>query len=769
MLLTGASGYIGSVVLEQLLRTTDVASVVLLLRERRGQSVAERAAALLRGPLFRLVRDQPALVAKVGAVAGDIQLPGLGLSPSDRACLTERSGGVDFIVHCAADIRLEPTIRETLVANFEGTRSVLELAAACAPRLRALVHVSSAFVNVNRPRSSVVAERLYPLKFGEQPADAEAVAAELMSLPPGDADMRALVYQRRWGFPNTYTLGKHLTEHLVASYQARHGLPVAIVRPSLVSAMAGAPCPGYAGNWAGCIGAGAAMAIGLFDCLDSVASQPLGVWDIVPSDLVGSAIIAAAAAVAAGVAPSICSATGTGGRSGGGGVNGSGGNSGASGGAANSGLVARAGSARAARIAAVTARISISGSSSGGAKAGGVRPPSTPPLQLSEDSVVLSGASSPRSTSVSDDGASDGSDGSSHDSSSGGRGSGGGASAMRRAGARLLSRLSSASADAAFAGGAVAAAAAAAAAAQQQQQQQQQLALQQQQRQQRQRGALLVVHAATSSTYPLTLMEGFNYNLEFFAAHPPPFSITRGRLPRMTDAFAPSDARVAARRAWTGWKVWLVCALLRLLGRQKAAQKLQTAFLTFCVHNNSKTDKDLTFSTRALVALEARLAPAERADYLLVWRPMPAAAAAGGAASAGGAGAASGAHPVRGGALAGVRGDVCWRRYCHTQMAGIYAMLFRAAAPRAAAMRHAVGGGPLPAGAREAADAAAAAALAADGRKKLQLPGGSGGGDGCTDAGSSGGGGGAFGEYVITHDFDAAALGVAPAAAAAAH
>jgi len=96
---------------------------------------------------------------------------------------------------------------------------VLELAAGCT-HLRSLVHVSSCYVNVNRPKSSVVAEQLYPLKFGEQIVDAEDIAAELMGLPSRDADMRATVYMKRWKFPNTYTLGKHLTEHLVAKYQA---------------------------------------------------------------------------------------------------------------------------------------------------------------------------------------------------------------------------------------------------------------------------------------------------------------------------------------------------------------------------------------------------------------------------------------------------------------------------------------------------------------------------------------------------------------------
>lgn len=34
---------------------------------------------------------------------------------------------------------------------------------------------------------------------------------------------------------------------------------------------------------------------------------------------------------------------------------------------------------------------------------------------------------------------------------------------------------------------------------------------------------LLVVHAATSSTYPLVLMEGWNYMCDFLDAHAPPF------------------------------------------------------------------------------------------------------------------------------------------------------------------------------------------------------------------------------------------------------
>lgn len=46
---------------------------------------------------------------------------------------------------------------------------------------------------------------------------------------------------------------------------------------------------------------GVAMAIGLFDSLDSVAMVPTHVWDSVPGDMVTSVVLAASAAMAAGV------------------------------------------------------------------------------------------------------------------------------------------------------------------------------------------------------------------------------------------------------------------------------------------------------------------------------------------------------------------------------------------------------------------------------------------------------------------------------------
>ncbi|KAF8071189.1 fatty acyl-CoA reductase [Scenedesmus sp. PABB004] len=310
VLLTGATGCVGSLVLEALLRGTDVRRVFVLMRRRGGAAPAERLAQLLQGAAFHQVRDQAALLAKVTAVEGDLLAPALGLSAADAARLASE---VTVVVHCAADIRLEVGIHAALAANYHGTAAVLALAARCA-RLAALVHVSSAFANVNAPPGSVVAERLYPLTYAGEPLDCDDVAQDLLSLPPAEADARAEALRARWGsgFPNNYTLAKHLAEQLVA----RSGLPAAVVRPSLVGAAAYQPRPGHIGNWAGPIGACAALSLGLYHSLGCVSSQPGHVWDVVPADLAANAVIAAAAATAAGVGGAVAARAGGGGGDG---------------------------------------------------------------------------------------------------------------------------------------------------------------------------------------------------------------------------------------------------------------------------------------------------------------------------------------------------------------------------------------------------------------------------------------------------------------------
>jgi hypothetical protein len=53
---------------EQLLRTTDVQLIYVLIRGKRGSPAQERLQRILHSGLFHLVRDDEALLQKVGTV-----------------------------------------------------------------------------------------------------------------------------------------------------------------------------------------------------------------------------------------------------------------------------------------------------------------------------------------------------------------------------------------------------------------------------------------------------------------------------------------------------------------------------------------------------------------------------------------------------------------------------------------------------------------------------------------------------------------------------
>jgi hypothetical protein len=70
------------------------------------------------------------------------------------------------------------------------------------------------------------------------------VVQELLSMPAHNANLRAEGLLAQWNFPNNYTLSKHLAEYMVADYQKYFNLPVAIMRPTLISSCARDPYPG---------------------------------------------------------------------------------------------------------------------------------------------------------------------------------------------------------------------------------------------------------------------------------------------------------------------------------------------------------------------------------------------------------------------------------------------------------------------------------------------------------------------------------------------
>ncbi|XP_011605197.2 fatty acyl-CoA reductase 1 isoform X2 [Takifugu rubripes] len=277
VLITGATGFMGKVLLEKLLRScSGVRNVYVLVRSKAGQSAKARVTDMINCKLFeRLQEEQPGFADKIIAVNSDLTQPELNLSKEDRSILTEN---VDIIFHCAATIRFNEPLKDAVQLNVLATQKMLALARRM-KHLQIFIHISTAYANCDK---DLIEEVVYPppVDYGKLIDCLDWMDEELVStLTP------KLIRQH----PNTYTYTKALAEYLVQQ-EASH-LNVAIVRPSIVGASWKEPFPGWIDNFNGPSGIFIAAGKGI---LRTMRASNDAVADLVPVDVVINAMLAAA-------------------------------------------------------------------------------------------------------------------------------------------------------------------------------------------------------------------------------------------------------------------------------------------------------------------------------------------------------------------------------------------------------------------------------------------------------------------------------------------
>ncbi|KAI8433390.1 hypothetical protein MSG28_015430 [Choristoneura fumiferana] len=127
VMITGATGFLGKVLMEKLLRSCPgVENLYLLVRQKRGKDIYTRIEEIFDDPVFsRLKEDFPKFRHKVVVVSGDCETTGLGLSLSDRQMLTEK---VNIIFHSAATVKFDEHLRAALATNVRAPLHLLRLA-----------------------------------------------------------------------------------------------------------------------------------------------------------------------------------------------------------------------------------------------------------------------------------------------------------------------------------------------------------------------------------------------------------------------------------------------------------------------------------------------------------------------------------------------------------------------------------------------------------------------------------------------------------------
>ncbi|XP_011685481.1 PREDICTED: putative fatty acyl-CoA reductase CG5065 [Wasmannia auropunctata] len=148
ILLTGATGFLGKALLEKLLRSCPrVATIFVLIRPKKGQTVEERFKELLNNPVFERIRSEfPGALNKIFPVKGDVGLPELGLEPEDRDMLIQR---VNIVFHGAATVRFNEPLKIAVNLNTMGTDRMLDLCKRMT-NLISVIHVSTAYSNADR-------------------------------------------------------------------------------------------------------------------------------------------------------------------------------------------------------------------------------------------------------------------------------------------------------------------------------------------------------------------------------------------------------------------------------------------------------------------------------------------------------------------------------------------------------------------------------------------------------------------------------------------
>jgi HAD superfamily hydrolase (TIGR01490 family) len=291
ILLTGGTGFLGTALVEKILRSLpDLRCLYLLIRPSREKDAASRFEKdVLGSAALGRLREQRGedfssyVSEKVRVLEGDVHAPSLGLGEED---LLELSREVDVVIHSAASVVFDAPLDAAVDSNVRGTLGLLRLARGWEKR-PLFLHVSTAYVAGTRPglaleeppgNESPNGTQLDPR---EEVSKLEAVVREVdaasrerhllrrferearneLGMVGEEEEVAGRVDQlrRAWmrerlvergteralalGWHDVYTFTKSLAERLVLG--ERGETPLIIIRPAIIESSHKEPYPGW--------------------------------------------------------------------------------------------------------------------------------------------------------------------------------------------------------------------------------------------------------------------------------------------------------------------------------------------------------------------------------------------------------------------------------------------------------------------------------------------------------------------------------------------
>jgi alcohol-forming fatty acyl-CoA reductase len=223
----------------------------------------------------RIMNEKPEVMNKIYPVWGELSKLNFDMNQEHLRRVIDTS---EIVFHMAASVKMSATLKPHVMMNLVGTKNALELAKQM-KNLVQMVHLSTAFCNVE---PEVVYEKVYD--FAHDPDDLIRMS-EWMS----DKTMESMQKGLLGDHPNAYTYTKRLAEVLVQR-EFENGLPICIMRPSLVMPSYKEPIAGWVDNLNGMAGVMLAAAKGV---LRSILMDPEGKIECLPVDTCINAMLIA--------------------------------------------------------------------------------------------------------------------------------------------------------------------------------------------------------------------------------------------------------------------------------------------------------------------------------------------------------------------------------------------------------------------------------------------------------------------------------------------
>jgi len=332
--ITGSTGFLGTALVERLLRSVPDCELVLIVRPGRRGAERRVSRDILHNDAFDRLRSELGKEAfeemaarRITAAAGDVTDDGLGLDDEGRAALS----GCDLFIHSAAIVSFDSPLDQAVEINLLGSVRIVETLRdlGITPHLVAVstcyvagsrrgaaaeepVNQSPFFVDVDwrsevdsarRIRSETETASRTPEKLAGFRNDAhkELGAAGVPALSAKTELLRTRWVEDRMaeagrsrasslGFPDAYAYTKALGE--VALTESAGDVPVSIVRPSIIESALAEPVPGWIRGFRMAEPVIVSYARGL---LKEFPGVPEGTVDVIPVDFVVAAICAVAA------------------------------------------------------------------------------------------------------------------------------------------------------------------------------------------------------------------------------------------------------------------------------------------------------------------------------------------------------------------------------------------------------------------------------------------------------------------------------------------